>query len=116
VIQNHPHRTGTDLRAKFVRCLVHHDSSLLQSWSLQKSRGGSLQSLDAALSKGIADADVGRVHNADAVFDELLARLEALPNEPAIRRAQALVARHVPADAGLADEVIAERHAAADIE
>jgi hypothetical protein len=52
----------------------------------------------------------------EAVFDELLARFEALPNKAAIHRAQALVARHVSADAGLADELIAERHAAADIE
>jgi bifunctional DNA-binding transcriptional regulator/antitoxin component of YhaV-PrlF toxin-antitoxin module len=52
---------------------------------------------------------------------KLLARLVdgALVLEPvdvAIRRAQALVARYVPADAGLADELIAERRAAADIE
>ncbi len=41
MIQNHPHRTGMDLRAKFVRRLVHRSASLLESWSLRKSRGGS---------------------------------------------------------------------------
>jgi antitoxin ParD1/3/4 len=83
---------------------------------LMEDREKRLQALDAALSKGIADADAGLVHDGDAVFDDLLARLEALPNKAAIRRAQGLVARHVPADAGLSDELIDDRHAAADIE
>jgi len=34
------------------------------------------------------------------------------PIDAAIRRAQAMVARYVPPDAGLAEELIAERHAA----
>ena len=35
------------------------------------------------------------------------------PVDAAIRRAQELVGRYVPAGAGLADELVAERHAAA---
>lgn len=34
------------------------------------------------------------------------------PIDVAVRRAQAMVARYVPSDAGLADELIAERHEA----
>jgi hypothetical protein len=40
----------------------------------------------------------------------------ALPHKAAIRRGLGLVARHLPADARLSDELIDERHAAADIE
>jgi hypothetical protein len=50
---------------------------------------------------------------------KLVARLVdgAIVLEPvgaAIARAQAMVARYVPANVSLADELIAERHAAAD--
>jgi antitoxin PrlF len=38
------------------------------------------------------------------------------PVETAVRRAQALVAKYVPRDAGLADELIAERRTAAEHE
>ncbi|MCU4162249.1 hypothetical protein AiwAL_19585 [Acidiphilium sp. AL] len=41
MIQNHPHRAGTDLRAEFGRCLVHRGSILLKSWSLRQTRRGS---------------------------------------------------------------------------
>jgi hypothetical protein len=31
MIQNHPHRAGTHLRAEFVRCLAHRGSILLEN-------------------------------------------------------------------------------------
>ena len=41
---------------------------------LVEEREKRLAALDAALAKGIADADAGRVYDADEVFDELRAR------------------------------------------
>ncbi len=38
------------------------------------------------------------------------------PIEVAIRRAQAMVREYIPQDAGLADELVAERHLAAEHE
>jgi AbrB family looped-hinge helix DNA binding protein len=38
------------------------------------------------------------------------------PIEVAIRRAQAMVRQYIPRDAGLADELVAERHLAAEHE
>ena len=38
------------------------------------------------------------------------------PLDAAIRRAQAMVRRYVPPESGLADELVAERHAAAEHE
>lgn len=41
---------------------------------LVEEREQRLAALDAALALGLADADAGRVHSADEVFDELRAR------------------------------------------
>jgi hypothetical protein len=41
VVQHHPHRSGTDLRAKLVRCFARHGSILLENRSLRETRGGS---------------------------------------------------------------------------
>jgi antitoxin ParD1/3/4 len=37
-----------------------------------------LSALDAALARSIADADAGRVHDADEVFDELRRRYHSM--------------------------------------
>ena len=39
--------------------------------------------LESALREGLDDADAGRVRDGDAVFDELLAELEAAPHSAA---------------------------------
>jgi len=39
--------------------------------------------LDAAIMQGIADVEAGRVYDADEVFEELLAELEAMPERAA---------------------------------
>jgi len=50
---------------------------------LMEERERRLAALDAAIARGMADAEAGRVHDADQVFDELEAELEALPARPA---------------------------------
>jgi len=37
--------------------------------------------IDAAIERGIADVEAGRVHDADAVFDELEARYARMARE-----------------------------------
>ena len=49
---------------------------------LMEERERKLAALDAALEPGLADADAGRVHDAEDVFDELEAELESLPDRP----------------------------------
>ncbi len=46
---------------------------------LMEEREKRRASLDAAIAAGIADIEAGRVQDADEVFDELIARLEAMP-------------------------------------
>ena len=41
MVQNHPHRLGTNLRAESVRRFAHHSSALLERGRLQKTRGSS---------------------------------------------------------------------------
>lgn len=48
---------------------------------LVEEREKALAALDAALEKGIADADAGRVHDAKDVFAELKTRYETWPND-----------------------------------
>jgi antitoxin ParD1/3/4 len=50
---------------------------------LMEDRERRLAALDAAIERGMADVSAGRVHDADTVFDELEADLEALPDRPA---------------------------------
>jgi len=50
---------------------------------LMEERERRLAALDAALERGIADVEAGRVYDADEVFDELEAELEALPDSAA---------------------------------
>jgi antitoxin ParD1/3/4 len=45
---------------------------------LMEERERRLAALDAALERGIADVEAGRVYDADEVFDELEARLTAM--------------------------------------
>ena len=45
---------------------------------LVQDREARLAALDAALARGIADADAGRTRPAEEVFDELRARYEAM--------------------------------------
>ena len=45
---------------------------------LVEEREKTLAALDAALEQGLADADAGRVHDADDVFSSLKARYRAL--------------------------------------
>ncbi len=42
VSQHHSHRTGTELRAEFARRLAQNGSIRFGSWSVRKSRGGSV--------------------------------------------------------------------------
>ena len=51
-----------------------------------EEREKALAALDAALERGLADADAGRVHDADEVFAELKARYAALPDNGAGKR------------------------------
>ena len=50
---------------------------------LVEEREKTLAALDAALERGHADADAGRVHDADEVFSELKARYVAMVVESA---------------------------------
>jgi antitoxin ParD1/3/4 len=50
---------------------------------LMEERERRLAAWDAALERGIADVEAGRVYDADEVFDELEAELEALPDSAA---------------------------------
>jgi len=48
---------------------------------LMEARERRLAALDAALERGIADVEAGRVYDADEVFDELEARYTAMPEK-----------------------------------
>ena len=47
---------------------------------LMEERERKLAALDAAIERGIADSEAGRVHDLDEVTGEVLAELEALPD------------------------------------
>jgi antitoxin ParD1/3/4 len=51
---------------------------------LMEDRERKLAALDAAIERGMADINAGRVHDAEDVFAELEAELEALPDRPTI--------------------------------
>ena len=51
---------------------------------LMEQRERRLAALDAAIERGLADIDAGRVHDLDDVCDELDAELAALPDHPAL--------------------------------
>jgi antitoxin ParD1/3/4 len=48
---------------------------------LMEERERRLAAFDAAIGRGIADIDSGRVHDADAVFDEFEARYTRMAQE-----------------------------------
>jgi antitoxin ParD1/3/4 len=48
---------------------------------LMEQRERRLAAVDAALERGLADIEAGRVHDADAVFDELEARYARMARE-----------------------------------
>lgn len=50
---------------------------------LMEEREKKFAALDHRIVQGIADIEAGRVYDADAVFDELLAELEAMPERAA---------------------------------
>jgi antitoxin ParD1/3/4 len=50
---------------------------------LMEDRERHLAALDAAIAQGLDDIAAGRLHEADAVFDELDAELAALADPPA---------------------------------
>ena len=50
---------------------------------LIQDREARLAALDAAIARGVADADAGRTAPADEVFDRLEAKYRALANRPA---------------------------------
>ncbi|QUT06069.1 type II toxin-antitoxin system ParD family antitoxin [Sphingobium phenoxybenzoativorans] len=49
---------------------------------LVQDREARLAALDAALARGLADADAGRTQPADAVFDRLEAKYRAMLRDP----------------------------------
>ena len=51
---------------------------------LMEDRERKLAALDAAIERGLADIETGRVHDLDDAFDELDAELAALPDRPAV--------------------------------
>ncbi len=51
---------------------------------LMEERERKLAALDAAIERGMADTRAGRVHDLDAVCDDLDAELAALPNRPTV--------------------------------
>ena len=51
---------------------------------LMEERERKLAALDTAIERGLTDINAGRVHDADDLFDELEAELEALPDRPAL--------------------------------
>ena len=51
---------------------------------LMEDRERRLASLDAAIERGMADIEAGRVHDLDEACDELDAELAALPDRPAV--------------------------------
>jgi antitoxin ParD1/3/4 len=50
---------------------------------LMEDRDRRLTVLDVAIARGLTDAEAGRVHDLDEVFDELEAELAAMPDTPA---------------------------------
>ena len=50
---------------------------------LMEERERRLASIDAQIARGLADIEAGRVHDEDAMFDELDAELATLPETPA---------------------------------
>lgn len=52
---------------------------------LVQEREARLAKLDAALMRGIADGDAGRVTDAEIVFDRLIRKYEAMAAKPANR-------------------------------
>ena len=73
---------------KFVKKLVesgrYHSKSevLREGVRLIQEREARLAALDAAISRGIEDADAGRVKLSSEVFDQLEARLAAKADRP----------------------------------
>jgi antitoxin ParD1/3/4 len=51
---------------------------------LMEERERKMIALDAAIERGIADIDAGRVHDLDAVCDELDGELADLPDPPTL--------------------------------
>jgi len=47
---------------------------------LMEDRERRLSALDTAIARGLADVQTGRVHDADEVFDDLEARIAAMPD------------------------------------
>lgn len=48
---------------------------------LMKERERRLAAFDAAIERGVADVEAGRMHDADTVFDELEARYASMARE-----------------------------------
>jgi predicted transcriptional regulator len=57
--------------------------SFAKASASSKSGRKSLAALDAALARGVADGDAGRVRDADEVFDELRKRYQGKPGRSA---------------------------------
>ncbi len=71
--------------AKLVQSGRYNSKSevLREGVRLIQDREARLAALDAAIARGVADADAGRTRPADEVFDRLEARYRALANKPA---------------------------------
>lgn len=69
--------------AKLVEAGRYNSKSevLREGVRLIQDRETRLAALDASISRGLADADAGRLRPADAVFDRLEARYRAMENE-----------------------------------
>lgn len=61
----------------------YHDASevVRDALRLMEERERRLAAVDAAIERGLADIEAGRVHDADAVFDELEARYTRTAHE-----------------------------------
>ena len=73
---------GNQLESSVARLVAtgrYHSKSevIREGVRLVEEREKRLAALDLALERGVADADAGRVHSADDVFDALRARYKA---------------------------------------
>lgn len=73
------------VQAEVASGCYHGPSEVLrEALRLMEERERRLAALDSAIERGVADIEAGGVRDADAVFDDVEAELEALPDRPAV--------------------------------